>query len=205
MDVIFEFATPVGMIDVDLDICKDYAEKVKLLLNENSNEVFSFKDRSQTTGDNLNQLADFYPMVQLINKKVNHFAEEVLGIDKNDISLSCMWSNAHNNGSMHHFHQHPNSFISGVLYLQCPDCEEIGNLVFNDPRQAKNMQYADFKKSSCISNRTIWVKPRTGLLVLFPSWLEHGTDVFVCDGKEKRISLSFNYVLKQCSFKTMKI
>jgi uncharacterized protein (TIGR02466 family) len=122
-----------------------------------------------------------------------------------DLSMSGMWSNVHAPGSKHHNHQHPNSFISGVFYPVCPDCEDIGNIIFLDPRQAKNMFQADFFKSSCISNRNIWVKPESGLLLLFPSWLEHGTDTFIGKQEDKRVSISFNYQLTKCDQKTMRI
>jgi uncharacterized protein (TIGR02466 family) len=120
--------------------------------------------------------------------------------------MTGMWSNVQESGMMHHVHQHPNSFLSGVLYISIPECENPGRIHFTDPRQAKNMVYADFKKESCISSRTIWIKPTTGTLLLFPSWLEHGTEHFISNNKDDiRVSLSFNYRLTSCSYETMKI
>ncbi len=92
-----------------------------------------------------------------------------------------------------------------MYYPYIPECEDPGNIVFLDPRQAKNMVHADFVKSSCISNRNIWVTPQTGLLLLFPSWLEHGTDLFIISKDEKRVAISFNYQITKCSEKTMRI
>lgn len=205
MDVILEFATPIGMFYLDKDMCSNYSNAVKDIIRKGGEDVFRYRDISETTPDDLHTRMEFKPVVDQIQKHVNNFSEEIIGIDPKDIELSCMWSNAHNSGSKHHFHTHPNSFLSGVLYLQCPEADEAGNLVFNDPRSVKNMWFPDFKKKTSVSERTIWVEPMTGLLLLFPSWLEHGTDEFISNSGEQRISMSFNYILKQANTKTMRM
>lgn len=205
MDVILEFATPIGMFYLDKNMCDSYAMTVKDIIQKGEGDVFRYRDISETTPDDLHERLEFKPVVDTIQKHVDNFANEIIGIDPADIKMSCMWSNAHNSGSKHHFHTHPNSFLSGVLYLQCPDAEQIGNLVFNDPRLQKNLWFPDFKKKTSLSERTIWVEPLTGLLLLFPSWLEHGTDEFISKNNEQRISMSFNYVLKHASTKTMRM
>lgn len=205
MNVIMEFASPIGMFDADPLLSKTTYDDILKVINNPNEEIFSYIGISKTTPDDLYTRQEFKDILSFINEKTKLFAEEVLGIKMNDLKISGMWSNIHNSGSKHHYHQHPNSFISGVFYPFCPDCEDIGNIVFVDPRQAKNMVYADFVKSSCISNRNIWITPRTGLLVLFPSWLEHGTDTFISKLGHSRVSLSFNFQLKNCSYKTMRI
>lgn len=206
MEVIMEFATPVGMFYTDdKELTTDIFSKIIDISEDKNEEVFHYANQSKTTPDDLNVRSDFTSLVSFIEKNVKNFSEEVLGIKKIDITLHSMWSNIHNSGSKHHHHQHPNSFLSGVYYPYIPDCEDPGNIVFLDPRQAKNMVHADFVKSSCISNRNIWVTPKTGLLLLFPSWLEHGTDLFVSSKDEKRVAISFNYQLTKCLEKTMRI
>lgn len=201
MNVIMEFATPVGMFKIDKNLCSENAINVLNLLAKNPQGMHSHGNYVQTTPDDINNRPEFIPLVSAIQQHVDKFVEEVLGIDKNDIEISSMWSNAHKSGSKHHFHQHPNAFLSGVLYVQCPPAEEIGNIIFVDPRQAKNMVHPNFKKDSCISNRNIWVRPELGLLLLFPSWLEHGTDTYVSQSNDSRISISFNYKLKPFHYK----
>jgi len=206
MEVIMEFATPVGMFYTDdKELTTDIFSKVLDTAESSNEEVFFYLDQSRTTPDDLNTRECFAPLVNHIEKKAERFSEEVLGVRKSDIALHSMWSNIHNSGSKHHYHQHPNAFLSGVYYPYIPECKKPGNIVFVDPRQAKNMVYADFFKSSCISNRNIWVTPETGLLLLFPSWLEHGTDPFIGFDDQKRVSISFNYQLRSCTYKTMRI
>ena len=201
MNVIMEFATPIGMFHLDKQMCLDSSKHVENLLSSNIEGIHKHAGLVETTPDNIHLKSDFFPVVNSIQHYVDKFTEDVLGVDKHDIELSCMWSNSHKSGSKHHFHQHPNSFLSGVVYVKCPPAEEIGNIVFIDPRQAKNMIHPNFKKDSCISNRNIWVKPELGLLLLFPSWLEHGTDTYISSSNENRISISFNYKLKPFHYK----
>ena len=201
MDVIMEFATPIGTFQLDKELCSQNGQHVENLLSQNPEGMHTYGNWSQTTPDNIHTRQEFLPLVKTIQERVDNFTEEVLGVDKNDLELQSMWSNAHWSGSKHHFHQHPNAFLSGVVYVQCPPAEEIGNILFNDPRQAKNMVHTNFKKSSCISNRNIWVTPHLGLLLLFPSWLEHGTDPYMSSSDQRRISISFNYNLKPFHYK----
>lgn len=201
MNLIKEFATPIGIFELEEYLCKNSANYVESLLESNIEGIHVLENLVQTTPDNLHKLPDFRPLVSAIQLHVDCFTEEVLGVDKNDIEISSMWSNAHRSGSKHHFHQHPNSFISGVAYVKCPPAEEIGNIIFVDPRQAKNMIQPNFKKESCVSNRILWYRPELGLLFLFPSWLEHGTDPYISSSNERRISISFNYSLKPFHYK----
>ncbi|MEO1134146.1 MAG: tetratricopeptide repeat protein [Cyanobacteria bacterium J06639_1] len=80
-------------------------------------------------------------------------------------------------------HTHPESVVSGVLYLQIPpSCREgdRGNLRFSPQRSE---QPGDRSTHFDIS-------PKTDDLVFFPSYLWHGTVPF--DGSEERICIAFN-------------
>lgn len=75
-------------------------------------------------------------------------------------------------------HIHPNSLISGVLYLKVPQLvsqysNEQGNLYFP-------------------SNNSLSIVPSPGKIVLFPSYLPHETKIFSCD--EERICIAFNLI-----------
>lgn len=200
-----EFTTPIGMFYSDEDLGNQtYNEILKIIDDEKENN-FIYGAISKTTPDDLHLRKEFSNFLNFVEEKTKEFSEEILGIRKHNLIMNGMWSNVHSPGSKHHFHQHPNSFVSGVYYPLCPNCDDIGNIIFVDPRQAKNMFHADFFKTSCISNRNIWVTPKSGLLLIFPSWLEHGTDPFLGKPEDSRVSISFNYLLKKCDQKTMKI
>jgi len=157
-----------------------------------------------TTDDNLHLLDTFAPLVNKIHNESALFFESYLGLNKDDLCLTGMWSNVQKSGAQHPSHQHPNSFYSGVVYLSIPPSDS-GQLYFIDPRPAKNMAQANYQISNCLSDRSVRYTPITGTMLLFPSWLEHGTEVFLGNPTDKRISLSFNYALKKSNNFTMKL
>ena len=205
MDVMFPFATPIGRFYTDDEnLKKPISDNILKIINDSNEDIYKFINL-KSTPDNLNTRKEFKNLVCFIQQNVEKFTEEVLGIKKSDLSLTAMWSNVHSSGSKHHHHHHPNSFLSGVYYPYIQNSENVGHIVFVDPRQAKNMVFADFIKSSCISDNHIWIRPKTGMLLLFPSWLQHGTEPFICLNGNQRVSISFNYQLNSCTFTTMRI
>jgi uncharacterized protein (TIGR02466 family) len=87
-------------------------------------------------------------------------------------------------------HPHSNSFFSGVLYCETPGIS--GNIGFKDPRPAAEVLYFDYADNSIFKERTVEIEPKKGRLVMFPSWLYHGTKSGFFSENENRISLSFN-------------
>lgn len=84
-------------------------------------------------------------------------------------------------------HAHPGSILSAALYLKADDgCTKI---YFKNPNP--------FLKLNAITNPTeytsdyMWVQPRTGDLVIFPSWLFHSSNGEV-NQTEERIAMAFN-------------
>lgn len=202
MNILHEFATPIGSIEVSSIICQQYIDKIQREVEKNINNC---KGGAKYTADNLNELAEFQDLVLLIDKHASKFIEDAVGISRDDCKMTCMWANVHEGTGDHEIHQHPNSFISGVFYLQIPECDRKGNLLIVDPRTAKNMTYANFKKHTSLSDRMIEIEPRTGLMLFFPSWLEHGVGKFKDSTGGKRIGVSFNYQLVKCSQPTMRL
>jgi uncharacterized protein (TIGR02466 family) len=98
--------------------------------------------------------------------------------------ISAMWLNIHEQHGFNHVHVHPGSWYSGVYYLQCSD--NSGGISFTDPRPAADMSIFNKQEINTI-------KPNTGDLILFPSWLPHLVEPNY--DKNHRISVSFNIEL----------
>ena len=95
------------------------------------------------------------------------------------------WFNYSQPGQHHHKHAHPNSFISGVFYLNTNPDDRIyfyrsGWQQIKFPTDNYNLYNSD----------SWWFEAITGRLILFPSSLEHM--VPTVKGDDVRISLSFN-------------
>jgi uncharacterized protein (TIGR02466 family) len=102
--------------------------------------------------------------------------------------ISSMWLNVHEQYGFNHVHIHPGAWYSGVYYLNCTN--KTGNISFTDPRPgAEN----NFYHTSIDCNTTYTIKPITGDLILFPSWLPHFVEPNL--DVENRVSVAFNVAL----------
>ncbi|OOG59066.1 hypothetical protein B0E47_03245 [Rhodanobacter sp. B05] len=98
------------------------------------------------------------------------------------------WINLHDRGGFNFLHVHEGCLLSGCFYLSVP--AGSGKLVFRDPRPGVIHGYVKGAVPNGYSD--IRLAPETGLLVLFPCWMEHFVEPHESD--EPRISISFNAV-----------
>lgn len=95
-------------------------------------------------------------------------------------------------GGEHPNHAHPQSILSGVFYLKIP--ETAPPIIFNDPRDHyKYIQYPvkfgnPREKYKLLPEYVI--NPTEGMIMLWPSWLEHQVPVSMCS--DERIAIAFN-------------
>jgi len=92
------------------------------------------------------------------------------------------WVNLLRHGGYNRIHNHPGAVWSGCYYVSCgapvPDPPFNGWIEFQDPRPAN------------IHGGKERVEPEEGLLLMFPSWLNHFVNPFM--GSGERISIAFN-------------
>ena len=110
--------------------------------------------------------------------------------------ITSAWANVNRQKNFNLSHTHPGAQWSGCYYLKAP--LSCGTLCFKDPRSARQMvQHPPSLFTTLVDNYSeaehYGVVPNEGLLVLFPSWLEHF--VFPNESDEPRISISFNMVV----------
>jgi len=100
------------------------------------------------------------------------------------------WANVNRAGDYNASHVHPGHHLSAVYYVSTGDVVADnpmdGILELRDPRPA-----AEFLQSpGPLSNGSLLIKPRAGLLLLFPAWLEHFVHPY--HGGGQRISIAVN-------------
>jgi len=104
------------------------------------------------------------------------------------------WLNINKQGDYNEIHSHnphEGNFLSGVFYVRCPI--NSGRIRFYDPRP--NIGSSPEMMYYCDGARYQWIEPKSNMLLLFPSWLEH--DVEINKSKKERVSIAFNiYNLK---------
>jgi uncharacterized protein (TIGR02466 family) len=100
------------------------------------------------------------------------------------------WINVNERTGWHHLHNHANSFISGVLYLNA-DKNKDSIIFYNDLYR----QISPYPREYTNYNSQTWkVSVGTGDIILFPSHLRHMVEANQSDNP--RISLSFNVFVK---------
>lgn len=111
------------------------------------------------------------------------------------------WANVNGTGDSNLCHYHPGSFWSGTYYVDdggCADDPSLGGeFEMLDPRGAGPAMYAPTLKFAGEDGASVGgaeaIKPRPGLLFLFPSWLHHQVRPY--RGTRLRISIAFNLSL----------
>lgn len=112
-----------------------------------------------------------------------------------------MWANVNRSGHANLPHSHPGSYWSGVYYVDDggidADPSLGGALEFMDPRGAGPIMYAPhlgFAMPGGLSGGVNEaVQPKSGRMVMFPSWLMHQVQPY--RGTAERISIAFNLSL----------
>jgi len=139
-----------------------------------------------TTSTNNKILNGMTALRSFIEESVNLYFQSTVR-PKHDVSLRITqsWANFSNPGQHHHKHAHPNSYISGVYYIQTNPNDRI--YFYRDEwKQIKfpSENYNEYNSESW------WFEAFEGRLILFPSSLTHM--VPTVEGDITRISLSFN-------------
>ena len=107
---------------------------------------------------------------------------------KNEVGLRITqsWLNYCKPGEWHHKHAHPNSFISGVLYMKA--ARERDKIYFY--RDGYKQISLPTENWNLYNSESWWFEAVAKELILFPSSLTHM--VQTVQGEDTRISLSFN-------------
>jgi uncharacterized protein (TIGR02466 family) len=122
-------------------------------------------------------------LAKLLTRHAALFAAEC-GFDlRRKPKLDSLWVNLLKPGGHHGGHIHPHSILSGTFYVEVPTGS--GAIRFEDPRLPL-MMAAPQRPDSFVT-----VEPRTGLLLMWESWLRH--EVLPGSGRGERLSISFNF------------
>ena len=100
------------------------------------------------------------------------------------------WANVNESGAGNAAHYHGASYWSAVYYVRAGEGEG-GELVLHDPRfPYLDMHAPDLRFRDAGGEQLIHTSPRSGMLILFPSWLTHS--VAPWRGEGQRISIAIN-------------
>jgi uncharacterized protein (TIGR02466 family) len=101
--------------------------------------------------------------------------------DTESFEINLMWANKTGKNGYHSVHYHPNSYFSGVFYLSSG-----APTYFKDPNIFKIASALNVKSDEDVEKSFLG---NPGSLLIFPSWLYHGTSV---NDSDERMTISFN-------------
>ena len=105
------------------------------------------------------------------------------------------WVNINSPGAYNRLHSHPNSHLSGVMWIKSP--KDCGVISFDNPNGHQSYteinSYNEEFKDQFFVHHAYWLPPIEGRMIIFPSHLQH--EVNENKSNEDRISVSFNVTL----------
>lgn len=148
-------------------------------------------NQGNTTSKN-NYLLFEEPMERLAGFVENCLAEYMKAIHapKHEVKpyITQSWANYTKPGQFHHKHAHPNSFISGCVYIAAKG-DKI--YFYRDGYQQIKLPTENYNP---YNSDSWWFEVNEGDVILFPSSLTHMVETL--GDKEERISIAFNTFLK---------
>ena len=176
------FPTPILHSKLDRDFTNNelrFFSETKKNSKRNIGNTIS-KDRYVLKNPELKELNDFF------NSQLKIYCENIIEPkDDIEIRITQSWLNFSEKNEFHHVHEHPNSYISGVFYIETNEDDKL--FFYN----RKYNQISVEKKNFNIWNSDIWWLPSKAYeLYLFPSNLTHSVEKV--KGSKIRTSLSFN-------------
>ncbi|MDB0003051.1 TIGR02466 family protein [Alphaproteobacteria bacterium] len=132
--------------------------------------------------------------IEAIKKNINEAINDMAWDLKNqEVTLSNIWAIINKKGAMNQKHHHSNSDLSAAYYVTAK--EGCGDIIFYDPRPGKVYKHPISNTPNLLNANNNGVKPEPGMLVLFPSYLEHSVNPNTSD--HERIVISFNISLEK--------
>ena len=186
------FPSPVHIFESDgFDEFKnnliDYVYKLK----EKDPEGYTISNRNgwQSRGFDLSDMND------LLHGTILQGLSSFSAIKNTTKMRASAWININSPGSYNVKHTHPNSHLSGVMWIKAP--KDSGNIVFDNPlghqTHTEINSYNQEFKDQFFVHHAYWLPPIEGRMIIFPSHLQHAVNEN--KSNEDRISVSFNITL----------
>jgi uncharacterized protein (TIGR02466 family) len=182
------FPTPIYITNLNRNFSKKEIDFI------NKTKFDTYKNEGNTTSKNTYILNDliFKKLKQEINLTIKDYFNKII-VTKNNITpyITQSWLNYTETNQHHHKHEHPNSFLSGVLYINA--VKEYDKIFFYK-KDNYRMINPVVEQWNVYNSNLWWFPVETGQLILFPSSLTHSVETK--KGNNTRISLAFNTFVK---------
>tara|TARA_R110000772_G_scaffold206862_1_gene317449 strand:+ start:3218 stop:3829 length:612 start_codon:yes stop_codon:yes gene_type:complete len=176
-----------------------YATKLnREFTSEEMEEVMKHQDQTMKNISNYSSINNYILKEKLfsnlkndLDKFIADYFDKIIK-PKNTIEpyITQSWLNYTKEKESHHMHSHPNSIISGVLYIKCVENNDMIEFYDTVPNQFQIPP----KEFTQYNSKRWWFNVAEKDLLLFPSTTTHAVQI----KKENnlRISLAFNVFVK---------
>ena len=192
------FASPVMQFRLDLDLEKltEFSFQIQNedkigALHTNRGGWQSQRLNEETHEEFIRLKKEIHEYLQIYHSEVfrgMEFKEKIIpGFDN-------IWININEKYHYNEWHIHPYSTLSGVYYVKHDGSTENGDILFKHPN-SDYMRLAHWPQGVIeipneITSEIIDIVPKSNMLLIFPSWLEHKVEAN--QKNDPRISMSFN-------------
>ena len=179
------FPLPIGSFKLDREFTQEELDFVNGQERRPNMGNTTSKDNNLFDRDEMKGLAEY------VNASLDEYLKSVYA-PKNDVKLyvTQSWANYTNPGEYHHKHAHPNSFVSGVLYINA-DPEKDKIYFYREGYQQLKLPTENY---NLYNSESWWFETGTGQMYLFPSGTTHM--VQTTESADTRVSIAFNTFLK---------
>jgi uncharacterized protein (TIGR02466 family) len=184
------FPTPIYMTNID----REFTKKELNFVKDQKNHCTKNEGNINTIDNYILKRPEFKKIKKFIEDCCQDYLEKII-CPKNDIKLyvTQSWLNYTEEKQYHHKHAHPNSVVSGVLWLSSD--KKNDNIKFFDGKEYKPISpQIDDTKFNIWNSSSWWFAVEIGQVALFPSSTTH--QVETKKGSNTRVSLSFNTFYK---------
>ena len=185
MNITAIFPQPVGQFDLGRELTDQELEFINGQESSCNYGNLASKNTYILESEKLNSVMEF------CQKSLEQYVQAVHAPDEGvEVYITQSWANYTKSGGFHHKHSHPNSFISGVFYVNAnPERDKI--YFYNDEYRQVDITPTEW---NLYNSKSWWLEAKSGELLLFPSSLPHM--VKRVDADEDRVSIAFNTFLK---------
>ena len=177
------FAVPVAKSPIGRNYTDSELKYIESQLERPSKAI----DNHASPNKNVLAHDELKDLQTIIQQHLDTYFKAVYNTSNNvALQITQSWLTLSRKGESHHSHTHPNSVVSGVLYVSV-----AGNDGINFYRNEENLWFElEPSETNYYNSYKIHVATKVGDLVLFPSSVKHGVNKVTED--IKRVSLSFN-------------
>lgn len=179
-----------------LPVARQYLNDSGKTFTDNNNHVSTYREAS--VSQQLKRDPKVKPLLDLlIYQSKEYIKKQNVNLDPikdklENLDNLYIFFNRIGKTASHIMHAHPNSILSGCFYLNCN--EKDSPLIISDPRPYMNYVFYEQKLYDDTNINTLCpdfiIPVKTGLIMLWPSWLQHMVPEQKVDSD--RITIVFN-------------